>query len=110
MIPGSVTLPTAYRGDTYEPITFTITENNLPIDLTASTCAMEFRDAVTDSLALRISNFTSPAINIRTTPPILFPKAGNFKFDFQVCFTSGEIVTYAQGQIMVTNDVTRNCS
>ena len=43
MTPDFYEIPSHYKGDTFESITFTIKEDGVPVDLTGTTIIMDFR-------------------------------------------------------------------
>ena len=110
MTPAIINLPTAYRGDIYEPISFVLTEfvNDVeaPLDISNASYAMEFKRAQTKELVLRVDTFTLIGTNQIRTGELIFPKFGILEYDLQITFPTARPITYFRGKIEVLNDVT----
>ena len=110
MTPAIINLPTAYRGDIYEPISFVLTEIEndveVPLDISNASYAMEFKKTQTKELVLRVDTFTLIGTNQIRTGELIFPKFGVLEYDLQITFPTARPITYFRGKIEVLNDVT----
>jgi len=104
------------KGDTLEPITFTVTVNSAALDLTDCTILIQFEKQ--PCLAYDYQMGTSAAIGgvtitdavngeFRIDEQILNWKAAKYYYDIQFTWTDGTVKTYIGGTIEIKQDVTR---
>jgi hypothetical protein len=90
-------LPEAVAGDTFGPITFTVTQNGSPRNLTRATINLKVNGSnfwVTPTQIV----LTTPASGIFTIPAqILSLAAGVYDIEIEIIFSGGEVRTYVAG-------------
>lgn len=112
MNPAIYTIPTHYRGDTLNSITFTIKENTIAVDLTGASIKMDFRRG-TDTGALQESKTIGSGLLVTDAVNGVFEmiayinnwEAGVYFYDMQITFPSSIIRTYVKGTLTVKQDV-----
>lgn len=104
------------KGDTLEPITFTVTVNAAPLNLTNCTILIQFKKQpclaydyqMGSSVAIGGVTITD-AVNgeFRIDEQVLNWKAAKYYYDIQFTWTDGTVKTYIGGTIEIKQDVTR---
>lgn len=102
-----------WRNDSWAQ-TFAILADTTPIDLSGSTILIQVRPTPTSTeVALTLST-TDSSIGIGgvdsnqiTLNKIVDIAAGNYVYDMNVTFPSGEVKTYLWGNFIVTEDISK---
>ena len=100
---------TAYAGDTFKAqMTFTNLPGNTPLDLTGVALKMQIRLKATSAAleTLSVGDGITIATNVVTFSKALTIKGGNYFYDLQATFPSGDIITYVAGKFTVVQDIT----
>lgn len=118
MTPGTYTMPTFVRGDTWQGVdSMTITVNSAAPANSLSSVLTQFRRnrTATGEPLLELSSADASEIVIddadnwviQFPPQQLSLPAGTFYYDIQFTDSSGAVKTYVSGTIVVQPDVTR---
>jgi hypothetical protein len=102
-----------WRNDTWSQV-FTITSNSVAVNLTGCTIVIQVRkSAAAESIDLSLST-TESSITIGgansnqiTLKKIVNIAAGNYLYDMNVTFPSGQVKTYIWGSFFVQEDITK---
>lgn len=106
--------PEHIKGDTFDGYTFTLSLNDLPIDLTGASIIMElkkFKEQTTADLTLSTNNskisILSPSTDgkFQIIPQIIDISAFNYFYDIQITFSSGVVKTYIEGRWRIKQDI-----
>jgi len=105
---------TAYRGDKWDGASFTITVNDIPLDMTGATAEAKFRRTLTNigPYALRMETDDGLTITdaaggvIQMDPRTWDIGAGVYYYDVEITLANGDPVTYIKGTLTLTQDVT----
>jgi hypothetical protein len=111
-----INLGTHVKGDTFNPVTFTITETvdgvDTPMNLTGATAKMYFKTSPTGSAALelttangKLSITNATAGEIEIIKQIVSIDAGNYIFDLEITLQSGDVYTVAAGSLIIQQDI-----
>ena len=111
--------PDHVRGDTMEKVTFTVTVNASPLDLTSAIIKMDLRKAsdreVNDGdLLKQFTTVASGGITITDAVNGVFEVdeqvvdviPGTHDYDIEFALSGGEVKTYISGNWTITQDVT----
>ena len=101
------------KGDTFKAITFTVTVNDDPLDLTGASIRMQLRLSPLHPVAYELSTAGG---NIEITDAldgkfqikkhvIDFP-AAVYHYDIEITLANGDVKTYVAGKWQITQDVT----
>lgn len=105
--------PDHRKGDTIEAITFTITVNGDPLDLTGASAKMDLRKnnvkqkryttAANDGLTI-----VSPATDgkLRFDKKIVDVPPNTYDYDIEITLANGDVKTYIAGNWKIIQDVT----
>ena len=112
MTPANYDMPDHYKGDTFDSITFTITEDAIPVDLTGASIKIDFRYGK-DTGPLELSMAIGSGLTVTDAAAGVFKidsyindwKAGFYVFDAEITFSAEVIRTYFKGKITVIQDV-----
>ena len=106
-------LPDAYKGDTYDDIQFTITINDVALDLTGSTIRCQFKkEKKTGALKKTITNTggitVTDAVNgvFKIDAFVLDWDEGDYYYDIKITSATDVVTTYLQGTLNVNQNVT----
>lgn len=102
---------TITRGDTWRGLIFTIDVEGTPVNLTGASAKCTFRSpaeswTVDTNSGITILNGVSGQIAIDAIQE-LNVKPGVYLADFQITFANGDIVTYCQIEMTVTDDISK---
>ena len=102
-----------WRNDTWAQV-FTITANNVAVNLTGSTITIQVRKTASASTvdltlstadsSITIGGASSNQITLNKQVTIA---AGSYLYDMNVAFPSGEVKTYVWGTFFVQEDITK---
>lgn len=100
-------------GDTYNKVDFEIiSSNNIPVDLTGVTIKMQFRnysDVAVKTFEIgtgfTITNASLGKFSLETG--VLNVAPDHYFHDIQITFPTGRVITYLEGRINITPDVSR---
>lgn len=101
-----------WRNDSWMQ-TFAIKANDIPVDLTGSTILIQIRKkANASTIDLSLTNGDGISIIGDDMNMIVVSKkveilAGNYVYDINVTFPSGEVKTYVWGNFLVQEDVSK---
>lgn len=97
------------RNDTL-PISFRITHNQEAVDLSAATVRMQVRQSATSStvlIALTEGDGITVTGNTISVNKKITIAAGNYVYDLEIEYGSGDVRTYIFGDFVVTEDITK---
>lgn len=106
--------PQHINGDTFNGVTFTVSVNSTPLNLTDAVIKMQARTS-SGALALEL-NTTDSEIEIITPLSGIFSvkeqiisvtDAGKFNYDIQITLSDGTVKTYIEGTWQILPSVTR---
>lgn len=101
-----------WRNDTWSQ-TFAIKSNNIPVDLTGCEVLIEVKKKPGVSVSeLTLTNTNGVSIigddsNMIVLNKLVDIPAGNYVYDINVTFPSGEVKTYVWGNFFVQEDVSK---
>lgn len=113
MIPAIYNLPTGYKGDTYGPINFTVTNaTGAGININGAIIDLHVKHKINNCLVLKWSTRDN-TIFVTGNKITLYPISGyrmnmlpdNYKYDFQVV-TGSNKSTYLRGDFPVIDETT----
>jgi len=116
MRPGIFDWPAQYAGDTAGSQSFTITRNELPIDLTGAVVRMQVRECGRPIPILSLSSAAGgTGIVIVDAPNGMIrvgyfrnpPAPGAYVYDLEVTFADGTVKTYLRGSYTIDGEVTQ---
>jgi hypothetical protein len=111
----SYNIPSVIKGDNFNGVLFTISVNNVPIDLTGAIITMDLR---LTKLGVSAKRFTSvgnagitivaPATDGKFTlnNQVIDITATKYFYDIQIVFADGTVKTYICGRWEIIQDVT----
>ena len=109
MVPGVANYKDFVRGDTINARQFTLTKDSNPIDLT--NCIIKCDFVLNKSIQSKtIGNgitLINAALGQFQIDSFVLDKVGEWHYDIEITFTSGEIKTYIKGVINIESDVTK---
>lgn len=105
-----------WQGDTWLPGTITATLNSTPINFTGYAAKMEIRHAITREVVLTLTSSPAFGITLSSVGVITLSMTatqtagllGEYVYDLQLTYPSGNIRTYTYGTITVYLDATAN--
>lgn len=92
------------------PISFAITHNQEPVDLSTADVKMQVRQSATSAtvlLAFTEADGITVTNNIIKLNKKVTISAGNYVYDLEITYTNGEVRTYLYGDFIVTEDITK---
>jgi hypothetical protein len=105
--------PTHRKGDTIEPIIFTITVNGAPLDLTGATAKMDVRKQT--KLLMRYTTSVNRGLTIldpATDGKLQFDRkvvniaVGTHQYDIEFTLADSSVKTYISGDWIITSEQT----
>lgn len=111
-----INLGTHVKGDTFNPVTFTITETidgvETPMNLTGCSAKMYFKTSPTGTAALemtiangKLSLVDASAGKIGMIKQIISIDAASYIFDLEITLASGDVYTVASGSLVIQQDI-----
>ena len=100
------------RGDTWYGVAFTLTKAGNPVDLTAAAVKITFISRLTSwtlqtgGNGITITNAIGGEMKIDKIQSLLV-EPGVYNGDLQITFANGDISTYIQIELTVTDDITK---
>jgi len=107
--------PKTIKGDTFNGTLFTVTVNDLALDLTNAIVKMDLRLTPTGTIAKSFTSVGDADITISATPTdgkftinrqIIDIDAGTYAYDIEIELADGTIKTYISGNWTIIQDVT----
>jgi hypothetical protein len=101
-----------WRNDTLT-LNFEMKVNDVPLDLSGATVRMQIRPSYgSNTLTLSIAEGTGITVtgdddNIVSISKLITITAGEYVYDLEIQYASGEVKTYVQGAFSVHEDVTK---
>lgn len=114
MTAATYNLPNHIKGDTFPGVSFTITVNGSPLDLTNATVRLYLRNKYkilkhrfSTDVAIGGMTITDPTNGIvRLDEQIVDVAAGTYNYDLEITLVTGEVYTYVNGTWTILQDVT----
>lgn len=101
------------KGDTFKAITFTVTVNDDPLDLTGASIRMQLRLSPLHPVAYELSTAgdqieITDAVNgkFQIKKQIIDFPAAVYYYDIEITLADGDVKTYVAGKWQITQDVT----
>jgi hypothetical protein len=104
--------PPHIKGDTFEGKVFTILINGTPANLNGATIKMDLRKnkKETTPLTLRLANGSGITIltngSFQIDPQVIDIPSEDYVYDIEITFASGEVKTWIEGILPITQDIT----
>ena len=102
------------KNDTFRSVEFILEKNDLPIDLTGVSIAIQFRyrcktgkvvKNISTGSGITITDAVNGTFEIDEFTPVDW-EIGTYYYDVQITFIDGSIKTYVQGNVKILQDTT----